>query len=196
MSDAMLVTSHPLAARAGQELLTKGGSATDAAVAAAAVLTAVDPRSTGLGGDLFALHWTVGDPAPIGLASAGIAASGLTVDALRAAGFTAMPRYGPWTVTVPGAPAGREALLKRFGRLERTRCWARPSTLRDPGSLSRRQSRPSGRLPWTGSPGTKPPRPCSRRWPRTDGGRAVRQPQSRRNLTEVRRRGQRAVLPR
>lgn len=117
MSDAVVVTSHPLAVQAGLDVLAAGGSAADAAVAASAVLTVVDPRSTSVAGDMFALHWAAGEPAPTGLAAAGVAAGGLTVDALRAAGFTTMPRFGPWTVTVPGAPAGWETLLGRFGRL-------------------------------------------------------------------------------
>lgn len=120
----MVVTSQPLAVDAGLELLEAGGSAVDAAVAAAAVLTVVDPRSTGLGGDLFALCWQAGDRAPTGLASAGVAPAGLTMDALRRAGHATMPVDGPWSVTVPGAPAGWEALLERFGRVGRERVLA------------------------------------------------------------------------
>ncbi|MDP8925185.1 MAG: gamma-glutamyltransferase family protein, partial [Chloroflexota bacterium] len=81
------------------------------------VLAVVDPRSTGIGGDLFAQCWPVGSQGPVGLASAGVAPAAMTTDALRAAGHTAMPVNGAWTVTVPGAPAGWEALLERFGRL-------------------------------------------------------------------------------
>ena len=120
----VVVTSQPLAVEAGLEALEDGGNAVDAAVAAAAVLTVVDPRSTGLGGDLFALCWEAGEPAPTGLASAGVAPAGLTLDALRAAGHATMPVDGAWSVTVPGAAAGWEALLERFGRLGRERVLA------------------------------------------------------------------------
>ncbi len=113
----MVVTSHPLAVAAGTDVLAAGGSAADAAVAAAAVLAVVAPASTGVGGDLFALHWAAGDDEPTGLASAGVAPAGLTVAVLRAAGFTSMPEGGPWSITVPGAPAGWEELLRAHGRL-------------------------------------------------------------------------------
>jgi gamma-glutamyltranspeptidase/glutathione hydrolase len=115
--EGMVATSHPLAARAGIEALAAGGSAADAAVAAAAVLCVVDPRSTGIGGDAFALHWAPGAPVPAALASAGPSAAGLSVDALRAAGHQSMPDAGAWTVTVPGAVSAWETLLGRFGRL-------------------------------------------------------------------------------
>lgn len=116
-SSGMVATSQPLAVAAGTAVLEAGGSAVDAAVAAAAVLTVVEPRSTGLGGDLFALVWTAGDEAPVGLRAAGVASAGLDVAALRAVGCTVMPRYGPWTVTVPGAPWGWQELLRGYGRL-------------------------------------------------------------------------------
>lgn len=120
----MVVTQHVLAARAGTEMLEAGGTAADAAVAAAAVLTVVDPRSTGLGGDLFALYWPAGAPAPSGLSAAGVGPADLSVERVRGAGFEAMPVDGPWSVTVPGAPAGWQELLDRHGRLGRDRVLA------------------------------------------------------------------------
>nr|WP_249732120.1 gamma-glutamyltransferase [Roseococcus sp. SDR] len=56
----MVVASHPLAAEAGQAMLRAGGSAVDAAIAVQAVLTLVEPQSSGIGGGAFLLHW---DPA-------------------------------------------------------------------------------------------------------------------------------------
>lgn len=53
----MVVASHPLAAEAGQAMLRAGGSAVDAAVAVQAVLTLVEPQSSGIGGGAFLLHW-------------------------------------------------------------------------------------------------------------------------------------------
>jgi gamma-glutamyltranspeptidase/glutathione hydrolase len=113
----MVATSHPLAAEAGIEMLEAGGTAADAAVAAAAVLTVVDPRSTSIGGDAFGLVWPAGAAAPVALAGAGPSAATLSVEAIRAAGFEQMPKIGPWTVTVPGSVSAWERLLERFGRL-------------------------------------------------------------------------------
>jgi gamma-glutamyltranspeptidase/glutathione hydrolase len=113
----MVATSHPLAAQAGVDVLAAGGSAADAAVAAAAVLCVVDPRSTGIGGDAFALHWAPGAREPRALAGAGPAPAGLSAEALAAAGFAAMPQLGPWTITIPGAVSAWETLLGRCGRL-------------------------------------------------------------------------------
>lgn len=111
----MVATSHPLAAQAGADALAAGGTAADAAVAAAAVLCVVDPRSTSVGGDAFALYWPAGEPAPLGLAGAGPAPAGLTLEAL--AGHRTMPDSGPWSITVPGAVSAWERLLERFGAL-------------------------------------------------------------------------------
>lgn len=112
----MVATSHPLAARAGAGVLAEGGTAADAAVAAAAVLCVVDPRSTSVGGDGFALVWPAAAPSPLGLAGAGPAPAAMSLDAVLAAGHREMPRLGPWTVTVPGAASMWERLLERFGR--------------------------------------------------------------------------------
>ena len=120
-AQGMVATSEPLAVDAALDVLREGGSAADAAVAAAAMLTVVDPRSTGIGGDLFAMYYEAGASEPVGLAAAGGAPAGMTVEALHSNGFDAMPPDGPWTVTVPGATWGWSALLDRFGRLDRSR---------------------------------------------------------------------------
>lgn len=105
-------------------MLDDGGSAADAAVAAAAVLTVVDPHSTGLGGDVFAMYWDDSTPQPVGLAAAGVSPALLTTTAIRRAGHDRMPIDGPLSITVPGAPAGWETLLSRFGHLDPTRVLA------------------------------------------------------------------------
>ncbi len=113
----MVATSHPHAVEAGLAAMSRGGTAVDAAVAAAAVLSVVDPPSTGVGGDLFALVWPAGASIPAALASAGIAPAGLSSEASGVSGHGARPADGPWTVTVPGAVAGWAGLLERHGRL-------------------------------------------------------------------------------
>jgi gamma-glutamyltranspeptidase/glutathione hydrolase len=111
------VSSQPLATAAAIEILGVGGTAADAAVAAAAVLCVVEPRATGIGGDVFALYWPAGAQEPLGLDGAGPSAAAATVEALRAAGHDEMPTTGPWTVTLPGAVSGWSRLLERAGAL-------------------------------------------------------------------------------
>jgi len=114
----MVATSQPLAAQAGLEILQKGGNAVDAAVAAAAALTVVEPTSNGIGGDAFALVWTGGRLH--GLNASGPAPRRLSVEALERAGVREIPRWGFIPVTVPGAPAAWAELSARFGRLPLT----------------------------------------------------------------------------
>jgi gamma-glutamyltranspeptidase/glutathione hydrolase len=113
----MVATSHPLAVEAALEALHDGGTSVDAAIAAGAMLTVVDPRSTGIGGDLFAQCWMPGEVEPVALAAAGPAPARMTTPALEDKGFSDMPADGPWSVTVPGAVAGWDSLMSRFGRL-------------------------------------------------------------------------------
>jgi gamma-glutamyltranspeptidase/glutathione hydrolase len=96
-------------------MLQRGGNAVDAALAAAAALTVVEPTANGIGGDAFALVW---DGQTLhGLNGSGRAPAALQAEAIRAAGHTEIPVDGWLPVTVPGAPATWGDLHQRFGRL-------------------------------------------------------------------------------
>ena len=114
----MVATSDPLAAQAGLEILQQGGNAIDAAVAAAAVLDVTSQNDTGIGGDLFALVWVAREQKLYGLTAAGWAPAGWTPEFFRdQLGLERVPGTGVNAATVPGAIAGFEALLDRFGTL-------------------------------------------------------------------------------
>ncbi len=111
----VVATSHPLAAQVGLRMLATGGNAVDAAIAAAAAMTIVEPCSNGLGSDAFAIVWD-------GQRLQGLNASGRAPAAWRAADLRArhgeaMPLRGWDTVTVPGAVSAWAALSRRYGRL-------------------------------------------------------------------------------
>jgi gamma-glutamyltranspeptidase/glutathione hydrolase len=111
----VVATSHPLAAQAGLAMLQAGGTAIDAAIAAASTLTVVEPTSNGLGGDAFALVW---DGQRLhGLNGSGRAPAALSREYLQHAGHQEMPTFGWLSVTVPGAVAAWQDLHTRFGRL-------------------------------------------------------------------------------
>ncbi len=102
-TEAMVATSHPLASAAALQLLKNGGNAIDAAVCAAAVLAVVEPQSTGIGGDCFALYVPKGEGRVLAFNGSGRAPAAAKLDWYREHGFTAMPTYGPHAVTIPGA---------------------------------------------------------------------------------------------
>jgi gamma-glutamyltranspeptidase/glutathione hydrolase len=113
----IVAASQPLAARAGVQILERGGHAVDAAIAANAVIGVVEPEMNGIGGDLFAIVSETTGASPTGLNAGGWAPAGLTPALLKSKGVTDMPSGGIHTVTVPGAVAGWAALHERFGRL-------------------------------------------------------------------------------
>lgn len=113
----IVATSQALASQAGAQVLARGGSAIDAAIAANAMLTVVEPMMCGLGGDLFALYYEAKTGAITGLNASGWAPRRLTAELLRQAGYSSMPEHGIHTVTVPGCVNGWEKLHRRFGRL-------------------------------------------------------------------------------
>ena len=122
----VVATSQPLAAQAGVETLRDGGNAFDAAVATAAALNVVEPTSTGLGGDVFALYRTAdGDVGA--MRSCGGAPQGATRERVREAvaedadedvdpSDAEMPMHGPHAVTVPGTARGWETTTEALGR--------------------------------------------------------------------------------
>src|SRR5580698_1443695 len=113
----IVATSHVQASAAGAQILARGGSAVDAAIAANAVLGVTEPMMNGMGGDLFAIYWDAKTGKLYGLNASGWAPQGLTVEHLKAKGVSSMPHEGIDSVTVPGAVAGWDALHHRFGRL-------------------------------------------------------------------------------
>ncbi|WP_416840323.1 gamma-glutamyltransferase [Haloferax sp. DFSO52] len=122
--NGVVATSQPLAAQAGVEILSRGGNAFDAAVAAAAALNVVEPTSTGLGGDVFACYRTA-DGEVGAMRSCGGAPAAATRENVRQAIADAdnvprseatMPERGAHTVTVPGTARGWEATIDRFGK--------------------------------------------------------------------------------
>jgi gamma-glutamyltranspeptidase/glutathione hydrolase len=113
----IVAASQPLAARAGVQVLERGGNAIDAAIAANAAIGLMEPTGNGIGGDLFALIYDAETGELHGLNASGWAPSGRTVDFLRSKGFQEMPRRGIHTVTVPGVVAGWDVMRERFGTL-------------------------------------------------------------------------------
>lgn len=119
----IVASSQPLASQAGLEILMKGGTAADAAIATAATLAVTEPGSTGIGGDCFALYYDARTGTVSALNGSGRAPAALDLEAIKRAGlFTApdQPMAKPYhalTITVPGAVAGWCDLLARFGAL-------------------------------------------------------------------------------
>ena len=113
----IVATSQTLASQAGAQILARGGSAADAAIAANATLGVVECMSNGMGGDLFAIEWDAKTGKLSGLNSSGWAPEKLTLALMREKGFDRMPEQGIYSVTVPGAVRGWDALHQKFGRL-------------------------------------------------------------------------------
>ncbi len=113
----MVAAADQLAASAGLDMLARGGSAADAAVATGTAMAVVGPHLCGLGGDVLAMVAPPGSP-PEALLSIGRAGAASDADRLRRDGMTTMPVRGDIrSVQVPGAVDGWLALHERYGRL-------------------------------------------------------------------------------
>ena len=113
----IVATSHTLASQAGAQILARGGSAIDAAIAANAVLGVTEPMMNGVGGDLFLIYWDAKAGKLYGLNSSGWAPRGLSIEYLKQRGIFQMPQAGIDSVTVPGAVEGWSKAHARFGKL-------------------------------------------------------------------------------
>jgi gamma-glutamyltranspeptidase/glutathione hydrolase len=120
----MVATSQPLAAMAGLRVLMEGGNAADAAVTTAAMLNVVEPMSTGIGGDCFALIYEADSGQVRALNGSGRAPQALTLEEAQRLGLREMPITGPLPVTVPGTVSGWQGLLDRYGTMPLARCLA------------------------------------------------------------------------
>jgi len=113
----IVATSHYLASQAGAQILSRGGSAMDAAIAANAVLGVTEPMMNGIGGDLFLIYWDAKSSKLYGLNASGWAPQKLTPAYLNREGFHTMPGDGIHSVTVPGTVDGWSKAHQRFGKL-------------------------------------------------------------------------------
>src|SRR4051812_35696829 len=110
-------TSQTLASQAAVQILARGGTAVDAAIAANAVLAVVEPMKNGLGGDLFALYWDAKTGKLQGLNSSGPAPRALSPEFLAKQGIKTMQQQGIHSFTVPGAVDGWWKMHQRYGKL-------------------------------------------------------------------------------
>jgi gamma-glutamyltranspeptidase/glutathione hydrolase len=112
-------TAHPLATLAAIDILRKGGSAVDAAIAANACLGFLEPIACGIGGDCFVLLWDPKTRKVVGLNGSGRSPKGLSLATVRerAGAKGTIPSYGAVSVSVPGTVAAWGDLHGRYGKL-------------------------------------------------------------------------------
>ena len=115
--NGMVCTSQPLATQVGLDILKKGGSAIDAAIAANATLGLMEPTGCGIGGDLFAIIWDAKTQQLYGINASGRSPKNLTLDYFKKEGMEKIPAHGALPVSVPGTVDGWFELHKKFGKL-------------------------------------------------------------------------------
>ncbi|MCA9196206.1 MAG: gamma-glutamyltransferase [Planctomycetales bacterium] len=113
----MVCASQPLAAMVGIDILKKGGSCIDAAIATNAMLGLTEPASNGIGGDLFAIVWSEQDQKLFGLNASGRSPYAWNLEEAKKRGLDRIPRNSPLSWTVPGCVSGWGQLHAKFGKL-------------------------------------------------------------------------------
>ena len=112
-------TAHPLATLTAIEILKRGGSAADAAVAANACLGFLEPVSSGIGGDCYVLAWDPKQSKVVALAGSGRSPKSLSLETARSrAKNGALPALGAVTVSTPGALDAWWNLHQHYGKLK------------------------------------------------------------------------------
>src|SRR5438552_2881304 len=116
-SRGMVACAHYLATQAGLQILTQGGNAIDAAIAANVAMTVVYPSTCSAGGDVFMLIWNEKSRKLYALNGSGHAPRGMTPELFASQGYKQIPERGPLTINVPGAVDGWFEAMERFGTL-------------------------------------------------------------------------------
>ena len=118
----MICTSVPAATQVGLDILKRGGSAVDAAIAANATLGLMEPVSNGIGGDLFAIVYSAKENKLYGVNGSGRSPLGLSYEEMKAEldklGRKTIPPRGMLPISVPGTVAAWSELHKKFGKLK------------------------------------------------------------------------------
>ena len=118
----MVCTSVPAATQAGLDILKRGGSAVDAAIAANATLGLMEPVSSGIGGDLFAIVYSAKENKLYGINGSGRSPLGLSYDQMKAElaklHRQTIPPLGMLPISVPGCVDAWAELHKKFGKLK------------------------------------------------------------------------------
>jgi gamma-glutamyltranspeptidase / glutathione hydrolase len=118
----MVCTSVPAATQVGLDILKRGGSAVDAAIAANATLGLMEPVSNGIGGDLFAIVYSAKENKLYGINGSGRSPLGLSYDQMKAElaklHRQTIPPLGMLPISVPGCVDAWAELHKKFGKLK------------------------------------------------------------------------------
>jgi len=118
----MVCTSVPAATQVGLDILKRGGSAVDAAIAANATLGLMEPVSNGIGGDLFAIVYSAKENKLYGINGSGRSPLGLSYEQMKAEldklHRKTIPPRGMLPISVPGTVDAWSELHKKFGKLK------------------------------------------------------------------------------
>src|SRR5213595_363210 len=118
----MVCTSVPAATQVGIDILKRGGSAVDAAIAANATLGLMEPVSNGIGGDLFAIVYNGKENKLYGINGSGRSPLGLSYEQMKAElaklHRETIPPHGMLPINVPGTVDAWAELHKKFGKLK------------------------------------------------------------------------------